>query len=100
MTREVNERGGPAAGGPRLPARTFYGVIVAGVALGVCLSGSAAWAYLRAGDRDPTSRRIWGDVARDFVVPIAVMVGGTFGGLAGLAAAVALDVARSRRVTR
>lgn len=99
MARDVNERGGPAAGAPRLPARTFYGVIVAGVALGVCLSGSAAWAYLQAGDRDPTSRRIWGDVARDFVVPIAVMVGATFGGLAGFAAAVALDLVRARRFT-
>lgn len=96
----ANERGGPAAGRTRLPARVFYGVIVAGVVLGVCLCGSAAWAYLQAGDRDPTARRIWGDVARDFVVPIAVMMGGTFGGLAGVAAAVVLDYrARQRGVT-
>jgi hypothetical protein len=97
MAREVNERGGPAAGTSRLPARTFYGVIVAGVVLGVCLCGSAAWAYLQAGDRDPTSRRIWGDVARDFVVPIAVMIGATFGGLAGFGTAVALDHRAARR---
>ena len=99
MAQDLNERGGPTAGTPRLPARTFYGVIVAGVVVGVCLSGSAAWAYLQAGDRDPTSRRIWGDVARDFVVPIAVMVGATFGGLAGFAVAVVIDVVRARRFT-
>ena len=66
---------------PRLPARVFYGVIVAGVLLGAIASGAGAWLYLDAGDREPTGRRIWGDVARSFVVPIAVMMGSTFGGL-------------------
>jgi len=71
-------------------ARRFYGVIVAGVLLGVLLSGMGAWAYLRAGGH-PDARRIWTDVADDLVIPVAAMMGGTFGGLAGVAAAVAMD---------
>ena len=90
--------GGPAAGAemPRLPARVFYGVILAGVVLGAVASAASAWLYLDAGDREPTGRRIWGDVAAGFVVPVAVMMGATFGGLAGFFAAAALD----RRLTR
>jgi hypothetical protein len=73
---------------PRLSARAFYGVIVAGVVLGALACGAGAWLYLDAGDREPTGRRVWGDVAREFVVPVAVMMGSTFGGLAGFFAAV------------
>jgi len=59
--------------------------------------GCAAWAYTEAGDREPTARRIWGDVAMTFVVPLGVMVGATFGGLAGFASAVIWDKRRDRR---
>jgi hypothetical protein len=34
------------------------------------------------------------DVADELVVPVAVMMGGTFGGLGGVAAAVALDLTK------
>ncbi|MCE9563021.1 MAG: hypothetical protein K8U57_13340 [Planctomycetes bacterium] len=91
MRNEDNERDGPTTGNTRLPARVFYGLIVAGVLLGIGVCGSAAWAYLEEGDREPTGRRIWGDVAKDFVIPIAVMVGSTFGGLVGFAVAVICD---------
>ena len=81
---------------PRLPARTFYGLIVGGLLLGVALAVGGALAYLQ-GDRKPDARRIWGDVANELVVPVAVMVGGTFGALAGLAGAVTLDRRKSLR---
>lgn len=73
---------------PRLSARLFYGLIGAGALLGAVAAGVGAWLYVEAGEREPTGRRIWGDVAKTFVVPIAVMMGTTFGGLAGFAAAV------------
>ena len=76
---------------PRLPARTFYGVIAAGVAFGAVAAGFGAWAYLRGDDPRPDGRRILTDVAADVVIPVAVMMGGTFGGLAGVAAAVLMD---------
>lgn len=76
---------------PRLSIRTFYATIVAGVCLGAVVAGGAAWAYLRYGEARPNGRQIWNDVADEFVVPVAVMMGGTFGGLAGVAAAVLLD---------
>ena len=69
----------------RLRARTYYAVIVAGVALGAAAAG------LSAGGATADGRRVLADVAGDLVVPVAVMMGGTFGGLAGVAAAVALD---------
>ncbi|MFO0797260.1 MAG: hypothetical protein U0804_07265 [Gemmataceae bacterium] len=68
----------------RLRARTFYAVIAAGVVFGAAAAGGAAYV---AGARSD-GRRVIGDV---LVVPVAVMMGGTFGGLAGVAAAVALD---------
>ena len=80
---------------PRLSARTFYGVIVAGLVLGIVLAAGAARVYLK-GDRKADARRIWSDVADSLVVPVAVMVGGTFGAISGFAAAVVLD-RRSRR---
>ena len=79
---------------PRLPGRVFYGVIVAGVLLGALAAGVGAALYLQAGDREPTGRRVWGDVARGFVVPVAVMMGSTFGGLAGFAVAAVWDKRR------
>lgn len=75
----------------RLSARAFYGVIAAGVVVGSLLAAVGAWAYLREGSRSPEALRVWGDVAADLLIPIAAMMGGTFGGLAGVAAAVLLD---------
>jgi hypothetical protein len=75
----------------RLSARAFYGLIAACVVTGSLLAGVGAWAYLREGNRSPEAIRVWGDVATDLVIPVAVMMGGTFGGLVGVAAAVLLD---------
>lgn len=79
----------------RLSARVFYGIIVAGVLFGIAACVAAGWAYLELGDRKPTGRRIWDSEAESFVIPICVMVGATFGGMAGVAAAVMLEKARS-----
>ena len=76
---------------PRLSARVFYGVIVAGVLLGIAGCVAAGWAYLLSGGRKPTGRRIWDADAESFVIPICVMVGATFGGMAGVLAAVVWD---------
>ena len=76
---------------PRLPARAFYGVIVTGVLLGAAAAGGAAWLYAGRPDARPEGKRVLADVAGDVVVPVAVMMGGTFGGLAGVSAAVLLD---------
>lgn len=81
---------------PRLPARVFYGTIVAGMLLGVGLGVLSGWLYLDSGDRKPTGRRIWDGSAEAFVIPIGVMVGATFGGVAGFVAAAAWD-RRSQR---
>jgi hypothetical protein len=87
---------GPATGKARLPARVFYGVLLAGVLLGSCICGTAAWAYMEAGDREPTSR-IWSDNAMSLVVPIGVMIGATFGGITGFATAVIWETRRTKR---
>lgn len=81
----------------RLPARTFYGLILAGVLLGVVLGASGARAYVRSDAARPDARGVWADVADDLVVPVAGMMGGTFGGLAGVAAAALLDRVRRGR---
>jgi len=88
MPSEDSTNNGSATGSHRLPAAVFYGAILAGIILGAVICGIAAWMYLDAGEREPTSRRIWGDVAREFVIPIALMMGSTFGGLASLTVAV------------
>lgn len=75
----------------RLRARAYYAVIAGGVALGAAAAGGGAWAYVSGGDARPDGRRVLADVADEIVVPVAVMMGGTFGGLGGVAAAVALD---------
>lgn len=69
-----------------LPAAAFYGVILAGVTLGVAGAALAAM-----GDYRPEGRRIWADVGKSLVVPVAAMVGGTFGGLAGVVLAIAWE---------
>jgi hypothetical protein len=78
----------------------FYGIIVAGVVLGAGLSAVAGWAYIEWSEGKPTGRRIWDGNAEHFVVPISVMMGATFGGLAGLAAAIGLDLSARRRPSR
>ncbi|HUR54793.1 MAG TPA: hypothetical protein VMZ71_11725, partial [Gemmataceae bacterium] len=80
---------------PRLSARTFYGLILAGLLLGVAVAIGAALNYLN-GDRRPDALRIWGDIVNTLVLAVAAMIGGTFGALGGLATAVILD----RRVRR
>lgn len=79
----------------QLPARVFYGVLLAGVLLGSCACGIAAWVYTESGDREPTSR-IWSDNAMSLVVPVGVMIGGTFGGLAGFLTAAIWEMRRCR----
>lgn len=79
----------------RLPARTFYAIILGGTAAGVLLAAAGAVTYVRSGVSTPAGRGVWADVAGDLVVPLAGMMGGTFGGLAGVAAAVLLDRRRS-----
>jgi len=99
MRYEAPKADGPAAGkrNARLSARVFYGVILAGVLLGTVACAAAGWAYLEFGDRKPSGRRIWEGEAESFVIPISVMVGATFGGLAGVLAAVLLERAYGRR---
>lgn len=84
----------------RLRPFTFYGIILGGWLGGVLLAAAGGLAYVRSdavgtGAARPTGRRVLDDVAADLVVPLAGMMGGTFGGLAGVAAAVRLD--RRRR---
>jgi hypothetical protein len=75
----------------RLAARAFYGIIIAGVLLGAAAAGGGAWVYAAGQDARPEGKRVLADVAGDVVVPVAAMMGGTFGGLAGVAMAVILD---------
>lgn len=82
---------GARAAKSRLSGPAFYGIIAAGVVAGSLLASLAAWFSLREGNGNPEAIRIWGDVAADLVIPIAAMIGGTFGGLAGVAVAVLLD---------
>src|SRR5262245_6589344 len=102
MRNEEPKADGPAAGtrNARLSACVFYGVILAGVLVGTVACAAAGWAYLEFGDRKPTGRRIWEGDAESFVIPISVMVGATFGGLAGVSAAVLLDRANGPRHSR
>jgi hypothetical protein len=78
----------------RLSARSYYGIIVSGVVLGVLICGMAGWGYAHSSDARPTGRRIWETDAKDFVVPVCIMIGATFGGLAGVFAAIGLDQRR------
>jgi hypothetical protein len=72
----------------RLPARAFYGIILTGFVLGIVLAAGSAWAYRAFGGRHPEGRGVYDGIADDLVLPVAVMAGATFGGLAGFAAAV------------
>jgi hypothetical protein len=81
----------------RLPAWVFYGVIVAGVVVGALGCTASGWWYVEYAGARPTGRRVWDGVADQFVVPICVMIGATFGGLLGVAVAIAWDRRRSRR---
>jgi hypothetical protein len=79
----------------RLPARTFYGIILAGLLLGVGLATLSAWAYRQSGGRHAEGKRVLTGIADELVLPVAVMAGATFGGLAGFAAAVLVERRRS-----
>jgi hypothetical protein len=81
----------------RLTARGFYAVILGGVVVGTTLCATAGWVYLHSGEPRPTGRRIWDGLADEFVIPICVMVGATFGGLVGVATAVIADKAPRRQ---
>jgi hypothetical protein len=73
----------------QLSARVFYGLILAGVVLGVIISSVGGWLYLLdSAHQKPTGRRIWETEAEQFVIPVCVMIGGTFGGVLGVASAV------------
>jgi hypothetical protein len=67
------------------------------VLLGAIASAATAWIYLESGTAKPTGRRIWDGIADQFVVPISLMVGATFGGLLGLVTAIAADLRTRRR---
>jgi hypothetical protein len=82
---------------PRLSARVFYGIIIAGVLLGMAAAVGAGWLYLESDSARPTGRRIWDGDAATFVIPICVMVGATFGGMLGVGAAVLIEIASRRR---
>jgi hypothetical protein len=78
---------------PRLPARVFYGVILAGVLLGVAAFTVGGWLSL---EHEPESGgepvgRLWADLGRWLVIPVCAMMGATFGGLAGFAVAAVWD---------
>ncbi len=73
-----------------LSARLFYGIILGGLLLGLTTCSLGGWVYMEFGDRTPTGHRIWEGIARVFVIPICAMIGSTFGGLFGVAVAVAL----------
>lgn len=75
----------------RLPARWFYGLIVGGVVLGLTGCVAAGWFYLEYGGRQPSGRRVWDGLASEFVIPVCAMIGSTFGGLAGVMAAMVCD---------
>jgi hypothetical protein len=95
MPTEAQTPAEPRAGAieRQLPARVFYPILVAGVLLGALAAGAGAWMHLDAGDREATGRRIWG---AEITAPIAVMMGSTFGGLAGFAIAAVWDGRRRR----
>jgi NhaP-type Na+/H+ or K+/H+ antiporter len=78
----------------------FYGVIVAGVLLGLALAVFGGWRYLEAGDRKPTGRRTLDGAAEVVVIPVCAMIGATFGGLAGFATAAVWERRRTRWVRR
>jgi hypothetical protein len=73
----------------------FYGIILAGFLLGIGLAAGSAWASRSFGERHPEGHGVYDGIADDLVLPVAVMSGATFGGLAGFAAAVVMD--RRRR---
>jgi TRAP-type C4-dicarboxylate transport system permease large subunit len=75
----------------RLPGRTFYGIIIAGLLLGVAAAAASAWAYRESGGRHAEGKRVLAGVADELVLPVAVMAGATFGGLTGFAAAVLIE---------
>jgi hypothetical protein len=78
-----------------LSARLFYGIILSGLLIGMYLSCLGGWLYLE-GDAKPTGRGIWEASASQFVLPICAIIGATFGGLIGVAAAVGVTTYRRK----
>jgi hypothetical protein len=74
-----------------LSGRVFYGVIVAGVLLGAAAALASGWAHLSPDAAEPDRPRVGPGWIGVFVLAVCGMVGATFGGLLGLAAAVLLD---------
>jgi hypothetical protein len=74
----------------RLSARAFYGVIAAGFLLGAGLGAATTWLQLGPSSSRPP-RDGFDALTGGFAVLVSPFIGGTFGGLAGVAAAVAVD---------
>jgi len=74
-----------------MPARTYYGIIISGMVFGMACCASAGWFYLHFDERKPVGRQIWDGIANEFVLPISIVIGATFGGLWGVAMAVIGD---------
>lgn len=87
----MTHKPGAGAGSAGLPASVFYGVIIAGIILGIAACMMGGWIYLDCGAEKPVGRRIWAGIADQLLVPVCVMIGATFGGLAGVALAIACD---------
>jgi len=75
----------------RLPARVFYGLVVASVLVGMIACAVGGGFYLVYGDTKPTGWRIWDGQADQFLFPVCIMIGATFGGLLGVAMAIVGD---------
>ena len=83
---------------PRLPARAFYGIIVAGLVTGMGLAAVLVWVHRTdqrgraagANDFDGLFAAVMGPL----MYLVAVMLGATFGGLAGVAVAVLIEKRR------
>lgn len=97
---EVIREPGAGAGSACLPAGVFYGLIVAGVILGMSACAAGGWLDLKYGDAKPAGRRIWDGIADQFLVPVCVMIGATFGGLLGVALAITCDRQARKRHRR
>ena len=69
-----------------LPSWLYYGTIVSGLLIGMIVCCLGGWFYLLEHHK-LSSRISWDDNASQFVIPVCAIVGATFGGIAGVAAA-------------
>jgi hypothetical protein len=75
---------------PRFSPPAFYGIILAGFVVGIALAAGATW--WQVGPRAERPGRDGFDVLRGgYAVLVAVFIGGTFGGLAGVAVAILVE---------